>query len=188
VFFCPGCPGSHIGAYSHMHMSFSTRASTTLHSTGQQEWLKQYVDLSRGMPSRQTIERVMSILPTKTMERLLSDCSALIVKATGEGVEKDVISFDGKTMRGSRSWEEGERALHILHAWSSNHRLCLGQVVVDEKSNEITAIPKLIDLPELKGAIVTTDALNTQKNVASALVEKGAGYVLPVKGNHPGLL
>ncbi len=92
-----------------------------------------------------------------------------------------------KVIKGLR-WKEGERALHLLRAWSSHHRLCLGQVVVDEKSNEITAIPRLIDLLELKGTIVTTDALNTQKNVVSAIVEKGEGYVLLVKGNHPGLL
>jgi len=157
-------------------------------AVGQEEWLKQYVDLSNGIPSRQTIERVMSILPTETLEKLLADCSWLVVKGATGGLKGDIVSFDGKTMKGTRGWAPEHKALHLLHAWSNRHRICLAQRSVSEKTNEITAIPELIQALALEGTIVTTDALNAQKEVATAIAGKKADYVLPIKGNHPSLL
>lgn len=149
---------------------------------GMIEWIGKYVDVSEGVPSVFTLKRVMSILPTRTLSRLLSALTSLIHDLKG-----NVIAIDGKTLRGSRGWDENDRPLHLLHAWSTEHGLCLGQVSVDEKSNEITAFPELINSLELHGAIITTDALNTQKAITTAIVNKGADYVLPVKGNHKDL-
>lgn len=144
------------------------------------DWIGKYVDVSSGVPSGKTLKRVMSLIPTKSLERLL-DCLRSIV------TEGDTIAIDGKTLRGSRGWNEGDRPLHLLHAWSTKLGVCLGQVSVDEKSNEITAFPELIERLELKGTIVTADALNTQKKAAAAIINKKADYVLPVKENHKDL-
>ena len=146
------------------------------------EWIQRYVDTSNGIPSTQTIKRLMSLIPTESLRRLLENLRSTISE-NGE----DIIAIDGKTLRGSRGWNEENRPLHLLHAWSTEHGICLGQASVEEKSNEITAIPKLIESLELKGTVVTTDALNTQKATAVAIIGKGADYILPVKGNHKDL-
>lgn len=144
------------------------------------DWLGKYVDVSSGIPSSKTLKRVMSLIPTKSLEHLLHCLRSVVI-------EGDTIAIDGKTLRGSRGWNEGARPLHLLHAWSTELGVCLGQVSVDEKSNEITAFPELIESLELKGAIVTADALNTQKKAVAAIIKKKADYVLPVKENHKDL-
>lgn len=149
-------------------------------ANGMIDWISKYVDVSSGIPSSKTLKRVMSLIPTASLERLLN-----CLKSNLE--EGDIIAIDGKTLRGSRGWNEEDRPLHLLHAWSTQQGICLGQVSVDEKSNEITAFPKLIAKLELKGTIVTTDALNTQKKAATAIVNQKADYVLPLKGNHKDL-
>lgn len=149
---------------------------------GMIDWISKYVDTSNGIPSTQTMKRLMSLIPTESLKRLLENLRSTI-SDNGE----DIIAIDGKTLRGSRRWNEKDRALHLLHAWSTEHRICIGQVSVDEKSNEITAIPELIESLELKGTIVTADALNTQKTTAAAIINKNADYILPVKGNHKDL-
>lgn len=149
---------------------------------GMIDWISKYVDTSSGIPSNATFRRVMSLIPTKSLESLLQGIRSVI-----GSLEGDIIAIDGKTLRGSRGWGEDARPLHLLHAWSVNEGVCLAQESVDEKSNEITAFPKLIESLELKGAIVTTDALNTQKKTAAAIVAKKADYILPVKENHKGL-
>lgn len=149
---------------------------------GMIDWISKYVDTSSGIPSNATFKRVMSLIPTKALESLLQGIRSVI-----GGLEGDIIAIDGKTLRGSRGWGEDARPLHLLHAWSVNEGVCLAQESVDKKSNEITALPKLIEFLELKGAIVTTDALNTQKKTAAAIIAKKADYILPVKENHKGL-
>ena len=144
------------------------------------DWIGKYVDVSSGVPSSKTLKRVMSLIPTDSLGRLL-DC---LRSCLAEG---DTIAIDGKTLRGSRGWNEEDRPLHLLHAWSADLGVCLGQVSVAEKSNEITAFPKLIERLELKGTIVTTDALNTQKKAAAAIIKQKADYALPVKENHKDL-
>lgn len=144
------------------------------------DWIGKYVDVSSGIPSSKTLKRVMSLIPTGSLGRLL-DC------LRSDLAEGDIIAIDGKTLRGSRGWNEEDRPLHLLHAWSTELGICLGQEPVDEKSNEITAFPKLIERLELKGTIVTTDALNTQKKAAATIINKKADYVLPVKENHKNL-
>ncbi len=149
-------------------------------ANGMIDWIGKYVDVSSGVPSSKTLKRVMSLIPTNSLERLLGCLKSNLS-------EGDVIAIDGKTLRGSRGWSEEDRPLHLLHAWSTELGVCLGQVSVDEKSNEITAFPKLIERLELKGTIVTTDALNTQKKAAAAIINQKANYSLPVKENHKDL-
>jgi hypothetical protein len=98
-----------------------------------------------------------------------------------------VVAIDGKTLRRSFDRAAGQSPLHMLHAWSVGQRLLLGQLAVDEKSNEITAVPKLLELLSLKGCIVTADALNCQRTIAAKVVEQGADYVLALKANQGGL-
>ena len=147
---------------------------------GMIEWIAKYVDISSGVPSSKTLKRVMSLIPTDSLERLLNCLRSSLA-------EGDIVAIDGKTLRGSRGWNEKDRPLHLLHAWSTELGVCLSQVSVDEKSNEITAFPKLIEKLELKGTIVTTDALNTQKKAATAIINQKADYTLPVKENHKDL-
>jgi hypothetical protein len=139
---------------------------------GMIDWIGQYVDISSGIPSSQTLKRVMSLIPTQSLGRLLNNLKSILADFAG-----DIIAVDGKTLRGSRGWSEEDKPLHLLHAWSTECGICLGQVAVEEKSNEITAFPKLIESLELKGTIVTTDALHTQKKTAHAITEKQADYV-----------
>lgn len=146
------------------------------------DWMGKYIDISNGIPSIQTIKRTMSIIPTESLKRLLEHMKPILSE-----VKTDIIAIDGKSLRGSRGWDEDSRPLHLLHAWSVEHGICLGQVSVGEKTNEITAIPELLESLELKGTIVTTDALNTQKTTARAIIKKDADYILPVKGNHKDL-
>ena len=149
---------------------------------GMIDWISKYVDTSSGIPSSAILKRVMSLIPTKSLEGLLKS-----IRSFASSLEDDVIAIDGKTLRGSRGWSEDARPLHLLHAWSTNEGICLAQESVDEKSNEITAFSTLIESLEIKGAIVTTDALNTQKKTAAAIIAKEADYILPVKENHKGL-
>lgn len=146
-------------------------------------WLSRYVDLSQGIPCVRTFKRVFEAICPNKMEAMLID----VMDILREKKERDVISFDGKTLRGTSASEKGLKGIHILNAWSKNNEICIGQTKVDDKSNEITAIPELMDLLDLKGTIITTDALNTQKTTAHKAIEKGADYFLPVKGNHPTL-
>ncbi|KAA6306156.1 hypothetical protein EZS27_042188, partial [termite gut metagenome] len=104
------------------------------------------------------------------------------IKAISNLTEGDVVSIDGKTICGSREGDS-KRAVHIVSAWSKANQLSLGQVKVDEKSNEITAIPKLLNVLTLKGCLVTIDAMGCQRDIASSIIEKEANYLLAVKGN-----
>jgi predicted transposase YbfD/YdcC len=149
-------------------------------SEGLSDWLELYVDVSCGIPSRWTLERVVSLIPTAQLQPLFLQFARTLQKG-------GTVAIDGKTLCGTRSWEGGNH-LHLLHAWSLEEGICLGQISVNEKSNEITALPDLIAQLELKGLIVTADALHTQKGAVDAIVKKGADYVLPVKGNHADLL
>lgn len=147
------------------------------------DWMTRFVDLSSGIPSAHTIERVFSLISPEQMETTLIDVMGLL-----KDKKESVISFDGKTLKGTLDEPGGKRAVHLLNAWSLENGICLGQRKVDDKSNEITAIPELMSMLDLKGTIITTDALNTQKTIAKKVQEQGADYFLPVKGNHKGLL
>jgi predicted transposase YbfD/YdcC len=118
------------------------------------------------------------------MEGLLMQTAALV----REKISREVVSFDGQTERGTRDKANNIDGIHLLSAWSADNEICLGQVKVDDKSNEITAMPVLMEALDLKGTIVTADALNTQKAIIRKAQEVGADYLFPVKGNQEGLL
>ncbi|MCB9092734.1 MAG: ISAs1 family transposase [Halobacteriovoraceae bacterium] len=147
------------------------------------DWIGKFVDITSGIPSIHTIERVFSLISPSAMEEILIELMKLLKEKN-----EIVINFDGKTLRGTADKARGKKAIHLLNAWSVENGICIGQKKVGIKTNEITAIPKLMEMLDLKGTIITTDALNTQKKVTQKAIEMGADYVLPVKGNHKGLL
>ena len=141
-------------------------------------WLKQYLRLPNGIPSHDTFNRFFSALDPEEFEQAFLSW----IKDISELTAGDVISIDGKTICGSRDGKS-KRAVHIISAWSRSNQLSLGQIKVDEKSNEITAIPKLLNVLVLKGCLVTIDAMGCQREIATQIIDKGADYLLAVKGN-----
>lgn len=142
-------------------------------------WFEKYLDLSSGIPSHDTFGRVMQAVDPEQF----GQCFLGWVQAFAGSELGRLVSIDGKTARASLDRKAGQNPLHMVSAWAREARLVLGQVAVDEKSNEITAIPKLLELLELNGAVVTIDAMGCQKDIASKIRERGADYVLAVKGN-----
>jgi predicted transposase YbfD/YdcC len=148
-----------------------------------QDWLGQFLDLSNGIPSHDRFNAIFRSLKPDQFDRcLVSWITELHTLDVGQ-----VVPIDGKTMRQSFDKATGKSALHLVGAWATANKISLGQVAVAEKSNEITAIPKLLDLLELAGAVVTIDAMGCQTEIAKKILEKKADYVLAVKGNQPTL-
>lgn len=148
-----------------------------------QKWIKKYIELPNGMPSLSTIGRLFNIISPKQLELCFADWMKCSVKLENE----DIVSIDGKTMRGSI--DEECRGAHIVSAICRSHSLVIGQIKTDDKSNEITAIPDLLDMLIIKGCIVTIDAMGCQKKIARKIVEDcHSDYVLSVKGNQEGLM
>ena len=146
------------------------------------DWLRRFIDLANGVPSHDTFERVFDRIDPSAFHR----CFQKWVTALAEKLDIKHIAIDGKTVRGSGSSKLGP--LHLVSAWASEHHLSLGQVATGTKSNEITAIPELLELLDLQGAIVTIDAMGCQKAIASKIVERGGNYLLVAKDNQPTLL
>lgn len=144
-----------------------------------EKWLKKYLQLPNGIPSHDTINRILSLLDSEELQRSFIDW---IGRVKGY-VNENVIAIDGKTMRASHQNSKGLKALHVLSAYSCANGLSLGQLKVDGKTNEITVIPKLLEQLAIEGAIVTIDAMGCQKDIATAIIKKKAEYVLAVKGN-----
>ena len=144
-----------------------------------QEWFRRRLDLPNGIPSQDTFRRVFSVIDPEAFRR----CFMNWTKAMSEATNGDIIAFDGKTLRRSFDTATGLSAIHVVNAWSSENDFCVGQMKVDGKSNEITAIPTLMRLMEISGSVVTADALNCQKEIAAQIIEQGADYVLAVKDN-----
>lgn len=142
-------------------------------------WFKQFLELKNGIPSHDTIGRVFSVLSANQFQA----CFQEWIKAVFTATEGEVIAIDGKTLRRSHDRRSNKSALHLVHAWSAANSLLLGQVKTKEKSNEITAIPELLEILELKGCIVTIDAMGCQKKIAEDIYKRGADYVLAVKEN-----
>jgi len=153
-------------------------------SNGMKDWLEKYVDMSAGVPTERTFKNVFNMICPDLMERLLQNVASQV----REKLPNEVISFDGQTERGTADKGRNISGLHLVHAWSTDNNICLGQLKVDDKSNEITAVPELIASLDLKDTVITTDAMNTQKVTVKVAIEGNADYVLPVKGNHPSLL
>jgi len=148
-----------------------------------EQWLRQFLTLPNGIPSHDTFARVLARLNPEELQQ----CFLRWMQAVSEVTHGEVVAIDGKTLRRSFDRATGKGAIHMVSAWASANRLVLGQQKVDEKSNEITAIPALLRLLELKGCIVTIDAMGCQKAIARTIVEQEADYVLTLKANH-GLL
>jgi predicted transposase YbfD/YdcC len=152
------------------------------------EWLKQFVDLSNGLPSHDTIGRVLGLTKPKQFQDAFLHWISSLSSLQDQDGKPIFIPIDGKTMRGSYSNADKSDMLHIVSAWASQQGITLGQVAVDSKSNEITAIPQLLEMLELHGAIVSIDAMGCQREIAAKIVSCGGDYVLQVKKNQPKLL
>lgn len=146
-------------------------------------WFALYLDLDNGIPSDDTFARVLARLDPAAFEK----CLLSWIQAVQEISDHRLIAIDGKTLRGSYDRGDGKAAIHMVSAWATENKLSLGQVVVDQKSNEITAIPELLRLLEVSGAVVTIDAMGCQKEIADLIRERGGDYVLAVKQNQPTL-
>lgn len=144
-----------------------------------EDWLRTFLPLAHGIPSADTFGRVFSqIDPVEFEHSFITWVAAISTLTAGE-----VVAIDGKTLRGSADQRPDQRAIHMVSAWASQNRLVLGQVKVDDKSNEITAIPTLLRLLALQGCIVTIDAMGHQTAIASQVIEQGADYALALKEN-----
>jgi predicted transposase YbfD/YdcC len=146
------------------------------------DWLRRFLPLPHGVPSHDTFERVFDRLRPQAFQA----CFREWVQAVSAALRIQHVAIDGKTLRGSGSAKLGP--LHLVSAWATAQRLSLGQVAVDANSNEITAIPALLELLELHGALVTIDAMGCQKEIARTIVARGGHYALTVKGNQEHLL
>ena len=145
-------------------------------------WLASYVNLTNGVPSEWTFRRVFTLLDPVYMEKLLSDHAASVVESRGKS---DQIAIDGKALRGSKRLDL--KCLHSISAWCQENSLVLAENQLEDKSNEITAIPLLLEALDLKGKTVTIDAAGCQKNIARQIKEKKGNYVFGLKKNHPTL-
>ena len=150
-------------------------------------WLGQFVDLSRGLPSHDTIGRVLAMIKPKQFQDAFLNWIGSLSSLRDQSGNPIFIPIDGKTMRGSYTNADKSDMLHIVSAWATQQGITLGQVAVDSKSNEITAIPQLLEMLELHGAIVTIDAMGCQREIAAKIVQGGGDYALQVKGNQPSL-
>lgn len=145
-------------------------------------WLKRFFELPNGIPSHDTFERVFDLLDPTAFQA----CFREWVEAVSALLKIEHVAIDGKTLRGSGSGKHGP--LHLVSAWASAQHLSLGQVAVSDKSNEITAIPLLLEMLDLNGALVTIDAMGCQKKIAAKIIERGGHYALSVKENQEHLL
>ena len=150
-----------------------------------EEFLLKVLDLPNGMPRKDVFRRVLMSLNPAAFQACFADwLQALRARAAeASGVEQPVLAVDGKTARRSHDRRHGLGALHAVSVWASEFGLSLGQVACAEKSNEITAIPELLRLVDIQGAIITIDAMGTQKAIAEQIIDGGADYVLALKGN-----
>jgi len=160
------------GAENFTHMAQFGKAKET--------WLRTFLTLTHGIPSHDTFRRVFMLLSPEKFSAVFLHWTQSLRQAVGA----EVVALDGKTVRRSFDSAKSQSAIHLVSAWASTNRLVLGQIKVDDKSNEITAVPELLRALELAGCIVTVDALNCQKNIAKEIKEADADYVLALKGNH----
>ena len=142
-------------------------------------WLGTFLDLRHGIPSSDTFRRVLSAVNPKAFNA----CFIAWVQALSLGTSGKLVAIDGKTVRHSFNAATGRKALHVVSAWIAENRLTLGQIVTEEKSNEITAIPKLLELLDIRGATITVDAMGCQRAIAEKVIEQGADYIMGLKGN-----
>jgi len=143
------------------------------------EWFKGFLELPHGIPSHDTFGRVFALLDAERFQR----CFVEWIQAVEQRTQGQIIALDGKQLRRSHDKTLGKKAIYMVSAWASENRLVLGQTKVDDRSNEITAIPQLLDMLEVSGCIVTTDAMGCQTAIAGKAIENDADYVFVVKEN-----
>ena len=144
-----------------------------------EDWLCEFLGLENGIPSHDTFRRVFSLLRPEAFE----ECFRAWVASMRQMLPGEIVAIDGKSSRRSHDRGAGLGALHLVSAWAADNRLVLAQVATEQKSNEITAIPRLLELLVLKGCIVTIDAMGCQTKIAEQIIDAGADYVLALKGN-----
>lgn len=147
------------------------------------EFLKNYLKLPNGIPSHDTIERLFKRIDSKAFSKSFMEwADAMRIKREG-----DFLNIDGKTLRGSKDEGNGKYAIHLVSAWSYQNRLVLGQVKTSGKSNEIAAVKELLTLLDIKGAIITADAMSCQKDIVQQICDKEADYIIAIKDNQKNL-
>ena len=150
------------------------------------EWLGKHLRLPHGIPSHDTIGRVLDALPPEAFQECFMAWLQTLVASDAEGKspwQETHVAIDGKTLRRSHDRQRGLKPLHLVSAWATEQGISLGQLATEEKSNEITAIPELLDRLDLENAIVSIDAAGCQKTIANKIIEGGGDYVLALKGN-----
>ena len=147
-------------------------------------WFKTFLELPNDIPSHDTFGRVFALISPEKFQMCFRNWVQSIVKV----FDNEIIALDGKTLRRSHDNSLGKSAIHMVSAWASQNRVTMGQVKTNEKSNEITAIPELLRMLDIKGCIVTIDAMGCQKTIARQIIGQGGDYVLALKRNHSNLL
>ena len=148
------------------------------YAISKEEFLRTFLDLKNGIPSHDTFNRVFSSIDSEQFEQVFIQWVASLTKM----IKGQVVAIDGKTIRGAKS--HGKKSnVHMVSAWASQNNMVLGQIKTDEKSNEITAIPQLLDILELEGTTITIDAMGTQTEIAKSIIDNKADYILAVKEN-----
>jgi predicted transposase YbfD/YdcC len=153
------------------------------YSNAKRSWLESFLSLPNGIPSHDTFAQVFARLDPEAFEASFQQW----IKALVSTLEAQLIAIDGKTVKGAYDWKGGIKALQLVSAWASEYRLVLEQCTVASKSNEITAIPVLLEQLALVGCIVSIDAMGTQSAIAEQITTGQADYILALKGNHPTL-
>lgn len=159
---------------------------TTIEVFGKSQikWLRKFFPYKNGVPSHDTLGDIFSVLDTGHF----SECFIEWVSEISQSLGEDVVAIDGKRLRGSYDKLSGKSAIHVVSAFAADNNICLGQQITNEKSNEITAIPKLLDLIAIEGCIVTIDAMGCQKKIIEKILEKKADFIIAVKENQEELL
>lgn len=158
----------------------------TMFGEEQLDWLKLFLPFSNGVAPAQTLRRTLRALNPKALQRAFASWVASL-QAKVSGQDRDVVAIDGKTLRGSKQDSNGSGAFHIVSAYAHAAGLVLAARTVETKSNEIAAIPELLDMLAIEGAIVTIDAMGTQRAIVAKIIEKKADYLLALKKNQPDL-
>ena len=151
--------------------------------TVRKDWLRTFLELRGGVPSPSTFRRVFTALDVDAFNAAFMKWTQSLVGSLGG----KLLAIDGKTLRGSYSSHAAQDPLHIVSAWVGENQIVFGQVATDAKSNEITAIPKLLEMLDVRGATITIDAMGCQRRIVDTIVERGGNYVIAVKDNQPSL-
>ncbi len=158
-------------------------AAIAEYGRAKEEWLKTFLELANGIPSVDTFERVLARLKPEELQKCLMGW----MQAVHEVTEGELLNVDGKTLRGAKEAGNSRSLIHMVSVWSASQHLVLGQKKVGEKTNEITAMPPLLEMLAIRGCLVSIDAMGCQREIAKTIIEQGGDYVLALKGNQGNL-